>query len=221
MARAGAGSIAAAGALGVVLVGVVPSAAASVGRQADPIIAEAIGRSPGLVNYPAGNFILTDQHGAPVSLASLHGKVVLLTFLDPVCTTDCPLIGHELVAAGRMLAADSSRIRLAAIVLSPTYRSLAAIQAYDRQEGLNRNPDWLYMTGSLPQLENVWREYNVNAQDLPGGAMTLHNDVGYVIDGQGHVRRVLDTNPGPGTSASVSSFAVQFADAARQVLDSS
>ena len=221
MARASDGSVAAAGALGMVLVGVIPSAAASASRHADPIIAEAIGGTAGHVNYPAGNFALTDQHGAPVSLASLHGKVVLLTFLDPVCTSDCPLIGHELVAAGQMLAADSSRIRLAAIVLSPTYRSLAAIQAYDRQEGLNRNPDWLYMTGSLAQLKKVWHEYGVTAQDLPAGAMTLHNDVGYVIDGRGHVRQVLNTEPGPGTSASVSSFAAQFADAARQVLSSS
>ena len=205
----------------MVLVGVIPSAAASASRQADPIIAQAIGGDAGVVNYPAGNFTLTDQHGAPVSLASLHGKVLLLVFLDPVCTTDCPLIGRELVEAGRMLAADSSRIRLAAIVLSPTYRSLAAIQAYDRQEGLNRNPDWLYLTGSLSQLKQVWHEYAVVAQDLPAGAMTLHNDVGYVIDGQGHVRQVLSTDPGPGTGASVSSFALQFANAARQVLSSS
>ena len=99
LATASGRSIAAAGALGVVLVGVLPSAAASANPNADPIIAQAIGGTSNAVNYPAPGFSLTDQHGSQVSLASLHGKVVLLTFFDPVCTSDCPLIGHEFAAA--------------------------------------------------------------------------------------------------------------------------
>jgi cytochrome oxidase Cu insertion factor (SCO1/SenC/PrrC family) len=213
-------SIAAAGALGVVLVGVVPSAAASANPNADPIIARAIGGTSNVANLPAPGFSLIDQRGSQVSLASLRGKVVLLTFFDPVCTSDCPLIGHEFAAAARLLAADTGQIQLAAVVLSPTYRSLAAVQAFDRQEGLSRLPNWLYMTGSLPQLQNVWRAYGMTAQDLPAGAMALHNDVAYVIDRDGHVRQVINTDPGPGTTASQSSFAVELADAARQLLGS-
>ena len=52
---------------------------------------------------PAPGFQLTDQNGQPVSLASLRGKVVLMTFLDPVCTTDCPIIGAEMKEAGVLL----------------------------------------------------------------------------------------------------------------------
>jgi cytochrome oxidase Cu insertion factor (SCO1/SenC/PrrC family) len=218
VATAGAGSIAALGALGVTLVGALPAAAASASPHADPIIAQAIGGTADLVDYRAAGFTLTDQNGARVSLAGLRGKVVLLTFLDPVCTSDCPLIGHEFVAAGRLLAADSSRVQLAAIVLSPTYDSLAAVQAYDRQEGFSQVPNWLYMTGALAQLKKVWREYGVTAQDLPAGAMTLHNDLAYVIDRSGHVRQVLNMDPGPGTAVTQSSFANQLAGAARQVL---
>jgi cytochrome oxidase Cu insertion factor (SCO1/SenC/PrrC family) len=218
LATASGRSIAAAGALGVVLVGVLPSAVASANRNADPIIAQAIGGSTNAVNYPAAPFTLTDQHGSQVSLASLRGKVVLLTFFDPVCTSDCPLIGHEFAAAARMLAADSSRIRIAAVVLSPSYRSLTAVQAFDRQEGVSRLPNWLFMTGSLTQLRGVWHAYGMIAQDLPAGAMTLHNDVAYVIGSDGHVRQIINTDPGPGTAASQSSFAVELADAAHQAL---
>jgi len=218
LATASGRSIAAAGALGVVLVGVLPSAAASANPNADPIIAQAIGGSNDVVNYPARPFTLTDQHGSPVSLASLHGQVVLLTFFDPVCTSDCPLIGHEFAAAARLLAPDSSQVKLAAVVLSPTYRSLAAVQAFDRQERLSQMSNWLFMTGSLAQLKNVWHSYGVVAQDLPAGAMTLHNDVAYVIGRDGDVRQIINTDPGPGTAASQSSFAVELADAARQAL---
>ena len=78
--------------------------------------------------------------------------------------------GHLAVgtAAARLFAVNSGRVQLAAIVLSPTYRSLAAMQAFDRQEGLARLPNWLYMTGTLAELKKVWHAYGVTAQDLPG-----------------------------------------------------
>jgi cytochrome oxidase Cu insertion factor (SCO1/SenC/PrrC family) len=218
IATSSTGSIAVLGALGVTLLGVVPAAAASANPNADPIIAQAVDGAIDPVDYPAAGFTLTDQDGSRVSLASLRGKVVVLTFLDPVCTSDCPLLGHEFAAAARQLAPDSRQVQFAAVVLSPTYYSLAAVQAFDRQEGLGRLPDWLYMTGSLGQLRKVWHDYAVVAQDLPAGAMTLHNDLAYVIGRNGRVRQVINTDPGPGTAASQSSFAVELADAARQSL---
>jgi cytochrome oxidase Cu insertion factor (SCO1/SenC/PrrC family) len=95
---------------------------------------------------------------------------------------------------------------------------LAAVQAFDRQERLSRMSNWLFMTGSLAQLRNVWHAYGMVAQDLPAGAMTLHNDVAFVIGRDGHVRQEINTDPGPGTAASQSSFAVELAAAARQAL---
>jgi cytochrome oxidase Cu insertion factor (SCO1/SenC/PrrC family) len=218
VAMASGRSVTAAGALAVVLVGVLPSVAASANPNADPIIAQALNGSSDVVNYQAAGFSLTDQDGAPVSLAGLHGKVVLLTFLDPVCTSDCPLIGHEFAAAGRLLSAESSRVQLVAIVASTTYRSAAVMRAYDQQEGLSALPDWLFLTGTLSQLRTVWHRYAVAVQTLPAGAMTLHSDIAYVIDAAGHVRQVLNMDPGPGTAVSQSSFAVQLAGAARQEL---
>jgi cytochrome oxidase Cu insertion factor (SCO1/SenC/PrrC family) len=218
VATASAGSIAALGALGVVLVGVLPAAAASTNPHADPIIAESIGGTAGVVDYRAAGFTLTDQNGARVSLASLRGKVVLLTFLDPVCTNDCPLIGREFAAAGRLLAGDSGRVRLAAVVASRTYRSVAVMRAYDQEAGLGKLPDWLYLTGTVAQLSRVWHDYAVAVQTLPAGAMTLHSDIAYVIDQSGRIRQILNMDPGPGTAVTLSSFATQLAGAARQVL---
>jgi hypothetical protein len=48
--------------------------------------------------------------------------------------------------------------------------------------------------------------------------MIGHPDVAYVIDPAGHVREALNSDPGPGTSATKSSFAVLLANAARQAL---
>ncbi len=189
--------------------------------NADPILAESIAGSSAPLNFPAKPFRLTDQYGRTVSLASLRGKVVLLTFLDPVCTTDCPLIAQEFRAAGQLLGAASEQVELVAIVTNPVYHQVADTQAFDRAEQLNQVPNWLYLTGSVPQLQQVWKAYGVSAEILPGGSMIGHQDVAYVIDRMGHVRQELNTDPGPGTTATKSSFAVLLANAARQTLRSS
>ena len=214
-------TVASVGAIGLIILGAAPMAAAQASPDADPILAEAIAGSAASLNFPAKGFQLTDQHGRAVSLASLRGKVVLLTFLDPVCTTDCPLIAQEFRAAGQLLGAASRKVELVAIVANPVYHQVADIQAFDRQEYLGQVPNWLYLTGSVPQLRRVWKEYGIAAEVLPAGSMVGHPDVAYVIDQAGRVREELNTDPGPGTTATKSSFAVLLADAARQALGSS
>ena len=54
---------------------------------------------------PAPGFALHDQNGALVSLRSLRGKPVLLTFLDSRCTTRCPIEGRQLGSVLRRLPA--------------------------------------------------------------------------------------------------------------------
>ncbi len=76
--------LAAVAAVVVVLVGAVPMAAASTNPDANPIISEAIDGTPQSIDIAAPSFTLTDQRGAEVSMASLRGKVVALTFLNPV-----------------------------------------------------------------------------------------------------------------------------------------
>ena len=193
-------------------------AAAQANPNATPLLAEAIGGSAAPLRLPAAGFELTDQNGRPVSLASLHGKVVLLGFFDPVCTTDCPLMGAEFRQASQLLRGDAGKVELVGGVLSPSYRSVAVMRAFDQQEGLNEVPNWKYLTGSVSQLTHVWQSYGMTAEDLPAGAMTLHNDVTFVIDQNGRVRYEIDSDPGPGTAATESSYAVLFANAVRQVL---
>jgi cytochrome oxidase Cu insertion factor (SCO1/SenC/PrrC family) len=211
-------SIVAAGAVAVILLGAAPLAVAQANPNADPILAQAISGSSSTLNLPAPGFTLTDQAGHQVSLASLRGKVVLLTFLDPVCVTDCPLIGTEFAQASHLLAADSNRVEMVAVVLSPSYRSLATMRAFDQHEGLATLPNWQYLTGSLTSLKKVWVDYGMTAQVLPGGAMTGHNDETFLISQRGRVVREFNSDPGPGTTATISSYSVLFANAVRQEL---
>jgi cytochrome oxidase Cu insertion factor (SCO1/SenC/PrrC family) len=219
VAAASIRSVAVAGALGLIILGAAPMAAAQASPTADPILAQAINGSSAPLNYPASPFSLTDQHGQTVTLASLRGKVVLLTFLDDTCTVDCPLIAQEFRQAGQLLGADSRRVELVAINYNPVNTQLGYIQAFDRQEGLAGVRNWLYLTGSVPQLQQVWRQYSVpQAEILPAGSMIGHGDYAFVIDRAGHMRQELGFDTGPGTQATKSSFAAELTGAAQQLL---
>ena len=218
LGTASARSVGAVAAVAVVLLGAAPIAAATANRTADPILAQAIGGNSTTLDVPAPAFQLTDQNGQAVSLAGLRGKVVLMTFLDPVCTSDCPIIGAEFKEAGVLLGSADRNVELVAIVANPTYRAVAFTRAFDRQEGLDMVPNWLYLTGSLSQLVQVWGQYGITAENLPAGAMVAHNDLAVVIDRTGHIREVVGTDPGPGTESTKSSFSVLLSQYVRQAL---
>jgi cytochrome oxidase Cu insertion factor (SCO1/SenC/PrrC family) len=201
----------------IVFLGAVPMAMAQTNRSADPIIAEAVDGDAAPLDYTAPAFQLTDQYGRPASLARLRGKVVLLTFLDPVCTSDCPLIAQEFRASDQILGRAAGDVELVAIVANPIYLSVAYTQAFDQQEGLTALPNWLYLTGTLGQLQRTWQNYSVAAEILAAGGMIAHSDVAFVIDASGHVRSELNFDPGPGTSSTESSFAAELANAAERV----
>jgi cytochrome oxidase Cu insertion factor (SCO1/SenC/PrrC family) len=201
---------------GLVLIGIGVAAQAS--PVADTILAQSIDGSSAPLNYPASGFSLTDQYGRTVALASLRGKVVLLTFLDDTCSVDCPLIAQEFRQAGPLLAADTRQVELVAVNYNPLNTQVSYIRAFDRQEGLDGVPNWLYQTGTRSQLQQVWHDYGLPMEILPAGSMIGHGDYAYVLDRAGHVRQELDFDPGPGTTSTKSSFAAELADAAQQLL---
>ena len=212
--------IAALAAIGITLIGVIPMAAASVNPNADPIISEAVDGSPTVINTPAPQFRLVDQVGSAVSLSSLRGKAVAVTFLDPVCVSDCPLIAQEFRQADDLLGSTARRVELVAVVTNPVYRARAYLVAFDRQENLEQLSNWHYLTGSSAELSRVWSSFGVQVAFAPGGAMIAHTDVSYVIDPTGHMRYILNSDPGPGTEVSRSSFAVLLDNELRAVLGS-
>ena len=212
-------TIAAVAALAIVIVGTEPMALAAVNQNADPILTEALDGSPNSLDIPAPQFALTDQHGSPVSLASLRGHTVALTFLDPVCTSDCPLIAQEFRQADQRLGNQGRQVVFVAIVANPIYRSVSFINAFDRQESLNGLPNWYYLTGSLPALQRVWNSYGILVNTVGAGAMVAHSDLAFVIDSRGHERDMLIDDPGP-SQPFASSFSSLLLSRIDQVLNS-
>ena len=184
------------GAVAVIALGAAPMAAAQASPAASTILAQTIGGSTAPMNTPAPGFTLTDTRGRPVALAGLRGKVVLLTFLDPVCVTDCPLIAQEFRVAAQLLGGNARRVELVAVDVNPLYNELAYTRAFDRQEGLDTVPGWRYLTSSPATLRQVYRAYGVASETAPGGAMLAHNDIAFSSTRPGTCARNSPSIPG-------------------------
>ena len=138
----------------------------------------------------APGFTLTDQSGTPVSLRQFHGKVVVLAFVDALCTTVCPLSTVSMTEAVHMLGPAAARhIQLLGIDANPDATKVADVRAYTVAHQMTRS--WDFLTGSRTQLEAVWRAYHVYVAASHGDID--HEPAVYLIDGQGRERTLYLT----------------------------
>lgn len=203
--------VAALAAVATTLIGAAPLAAAATDPNAAPIVAEETDGPVTATDLATPDFHLIDQYGQPVSTRSLQGKAVAVTFLDPVCTNGCPTIAAEFRLADGLLGRRRENVAMVAVDANPQYLAPAFLQAFDRQEGLSGLPNWRYLTGPAATLAQLWKAFGVEVTLEPGGAMVDHSEIAFIIDPQGRIRYVLDTDPGPAGAVNESSFSVTLA----------
>jgi cytochrome oxidase Cu insertion factor (SCO1/SenC/PrrC family) len=139
---------------------------------------------------PAPSFSLTDQHGQPVSLASLRGRAVVLEFMDPHCTDICPIVSAEFIDAYRDLGKAASRAVFIAVNVNPYYRTVAEMAAYTREHQLDTIPSWHFLTGSLTSLRAVWRAYDILVAAPSRTADVIHTSEIFFISPRGTERYI-------------------------------
>jgi cytochrome oxidase Cu insertion factor (SCO1/SenC/PrrC family) len=175
-------------------VGAVISVVRSSGAPASPIATTAAVANPQLdpgtaLSGAAPGFTLTDQFGRRVSLRSFRGKVVVLSFNDPKCTTICPLTTTALLHAKQLLGRAGSGVDLVGIGANPEATQVKWVRAYSRAHGMMHK--WRFLTGSLPELRKVWRTYGIEAAVVHG--LIDHTPATYVLDSRGRFSRLYMT----------------------------
>jgi protein SCO1/2 len=138
----------------------------------------------------APGFTLTDQSGKPVSLASLHGRTVVLTFMDSHCTDICPLVSREFIDAYRDLGAAGRNVVFIAVNVNPYHNKVADMAGYSSSQGLDTIPSWHFVTGSVPALRAVWNHYQIDVRAPNKNADVIHTSLIYFIDPNGTERYV-------------------------------
>lgn len=127
---------------------------------------------------------LTDQDGRRISIRSLRGHVVLLTFLDSRCTKDCPIEGRELA---RVRARLGSSLGAQLVVVSvDTADTPGSARRFVAESGLSGAFRWHWLMGSHAQLAPVWARYGVTVQPEHGDI--AHSTVLYLLDAHGFER---------------------------------
>ncbi len=133
----------------------------------------------------APGFTLTDQRGRTLSLAAFHGKVVVLEFMDPHCTDICPIVSNEFIDAYHDLGPLAGKVVFAAVNVNQYHAAVRDMAQYSSEHQLTTIPDWHFLTGPVPQLQTVWRDYNVEVQAPNPNADIVHTSAVYFIDTQG------------------------------------
>ncbi len=161
----------------------------------------------------APDFTLTDQFGRAVSLSAFRGKVVILAFNDPQCTTICPLTTTAMVKAKRLLGPAGAHVELLGVAANPTATETRWVRAYSEVHGMMHA--WHFLNGPLARLKRVWHAYGIEAQIVQG--QIDHTPAVYVIGTHGRLSRLFMTQM---SYSSVGQLAVLFAHAAASLLPS-
>lgn len=173
-----------------------------------PVSQELVGG--GIVSPPfeAPDFTLTDQFDLSRHLQGFQGRPMALTFVYTNCPDVCPLIASNMHAAYAKLGTEAKGVVLLAVTVDPERDTIPQVRRFSQQRGMLG--EWLFLTGSRPQLEAVWKSYGIYPQyvdarcnpitpppaDQSQGSPSVleHEAPVFLIDKSGKVRALLPTD---------------------------
>ncbi|MDQ1680011.1 MAG: hypothetical protein QOI42_870 [Frankiaceae bacterium] len=168
------------------------------------------------------SYRLIDQNNRVVTSAQFAGKLQIVSFLFPFCTTYCPYTTHQLATLEQRLQKTglADRVQFVAFNLGPGDSTPADMAAYLQQYGVDpADARWSFLTGTPNAVAKVVREgfgvrYDrVNLSDEPAGpdgvgavpvqpnALAeakhvdydiVHNEVIDLVTPDGHIRGTFD-----------------------------
>ncbi len=163
--------------------------------------------------YPTGStafpFTFTDQHGHVFSFPTANGKYTLLTWLDPVCWTDCPLLAAQLKALDAQLTpSQRDRLQIVAVAADPYHEQVRDIHHFIAQHQLGDMDNFFFVTGTREKLAQNYNDYGITVSMKRTDRMSIHTDVMYVIDPHGQIRASIPDDPPNGQSGTTSAVTV-------------
>ena len=139
----------------------------------------------------APDFTLTDQNGHAVSMAALRGKTVVLTFMDPHCTDICPLVSREFLDARHDLGAAGRNVVFVAVNVNEYHHGVSDMASFTSRMRLGSWSSWHFVTGAVPALRKVWKDYLIYVRAPNRNADVKHTSLIYFIDPKGQERYVV------------------------------
>ncbi|HEY1825110.1 MAG TPA: SCO family protein [Acidimicrobiales bacterium] len=192
--RSSSGAVAAAFAAGMIIFSVVSMGVASVSAAESSFFVAENGASPLSLHQSASSFTLTDQFDKSYTLGEHKGRATLLTFLDPVCWTDCPLLAAQLRQVRSELPA-SAPLDIVIVAANPLHETLGDVRHFIAIHDLSSVPNLFFLTGKTKEMKTIWKTYGIDVQNVPGDVMSIHLDYMFIINSHGTLRWELPDDP--------------------------
>jgi protein SCO1/2 len=135
---------------------------------------------------PAPDFTLTDQDGRLFASRALRGQIAVVTFIFTSCGDTCPLLTAKLVGIQRKLGPDAPQVTFAAITVDPLTDTPPVLKRYAQAHSADLTR-FAFLTGSVPQIDDVTRRYAVFRKEQPRGSVD-HTFLTTLVDRSGTVR---------------------------------
>ncbi len=111
-----------------------------------------------------------DDHGNPISLGSLKGKVVLLDFIHIGCPGVCSNLVNKFGQVADSLGSElGSGVVLLSVTNDPTHDTAAELLKLARDSQADMK-GWLFVTGKPEDVDQVIKAFGVNNDPLPDGS---------------------------------------------------
>jgi protein SCO1/2 len=111
------------------------------------------------VKRVAPSYTMTNQLGEKISSQAFSGKVQLVTFLFPYCTTLCPLIAAHLTNLERLglgPAGIADKVALVSFDIDPDNTGPRDMRAFLQQYGWDpKDTHWQYLIAPEPEMRRV------------------------------------------------------------------
>ena len=110
---------------------------------------------------PAPTYTLTDQNGRTFNSTTVLGKVQVVSYLFPYCTSFCPLLLGSLAQAQRELdwSGLQGRVAFVAFNVDPEHAGPDVMSAFLRQERVDPSDRaWHFLTGTPAAVSHVIRD---------------------------------------------------------------
>ena len=192
--RSSSGAVIAAFASGMVIFSIVSMTIASIAGAENTLFLAQNGPATS-TNSVAPGFTLTDQHGVPYSLNEHRGHYTVLTFLDPQCWTDCPLLASQLAVVRRSLS-PTAKVDIVAVAANPYHETLANVNHFITVHNLGTVRGFYFVTSpTLTKVRQVWNHYGVGVSMRRTDKMSVHSDLVFIIDPNGRLKWIVPDDP--------------------------
>lgn len=151
------------------------------------------------LDYPVGEFALTERSGKPVTDKDLRGKVWVSSFIFTRCDGPCPAVTQTMRRLQDELKDElkSGNLKLVTFTVDPDRDDRKALNDYANNRQADPN-NWLFLTGDKKTIHTLCREQfkqaieqNVGPDVKPGDEFG-HSTRLFVVDKSGVIRAMYD-----------------------------